>query len=187
MELERKLREKFKPPQKKKSTEQAIEKKIKAAGAGAGRGGKRAQRKVESSTEKTINRESNQGDMGRGSSCCARGTEAVPAACARACGNLSELCVRTLLFVDMQLHASLQNLCVRKENMRKKWKTELICGRAEFAVRVEGVRVKGGGHLKLDAGVKERVHDHVCSRTRLFATTCMCWNLRARIVGFRPS
>ena len=65
-----------------------------------------------------------------------------------------------------------------KGNMRKENSVELISGRAAIAVRVEGVRVEGEGHLKLDAGVKECVHDHVCSRARLFATACMCWNLR---------
>jgi len=126
MELERKLRGKLKPPQKKESKEQAINrKKIKAAGPGAGRGGKRAQRKVESSTEKAINRKSNQGDIGRSSCCCVCGTEAVAAACARVFGNNSELRVHTLLFVGMQSHASLQNLCVRNENMPKKRKIVL--------------------------------------------------------------
>ena len=68
--------------------------------------------------------------------------------------------------------------CACEGNMRKENSVELISGRAAIAVRVEGVRVEGEGHLKLDAGVKECVHDHVCSRARLFATACMCWNLR---------
>ena len=59
--------------------------------------------------------------------------------------------------------------------MRKENSVELISGRAAIAVRVEGVRVEGEGHLKLDAGVKECVHDHVCRRARLFATACI-WN-----------
>ena len=93
---------------------------------------------------------------------------------ARALGTDSELRVCALFFVGMQSHASL-----RKENMRKEDSAELIAGRASIAVRVEGVRVEGGGHLKLDAGVKNCVHDHVCSRARLFATACMCCNLRS--------
>jgi len=65
-----------------------------------------------------------------------------------------------------------------KHAKEKENSAELIRGGAEIAVRVEGVHVEGGEHLESDAGVKECVHGHVCSRARLFVTTCMCWNLR---------
>jgi len=50
-----------------------------------------------------------------------------------------------------------------KHAKEKENSAELICGRADITVRVEGVRVEGGGHLKLDAGVKECVYNYVCS------------------------
>ena len=36
----------------------------------------------------------------------------------------------------------------------------LISGRAAIAAHVEGVRVEGRGHLKLDSGVKECLDNH---------------------------